>query len=366
MLKQYNDLLLDLYQAPHKENGWQDFTEQLVAFTQSRSAVINIQNSLTAEVVAIGHTGFDESDLANWQNYYINIDPWVAGLEKSETNTFYRGDELVERRVFNKTECANEFTLPLGIYKAVGAAIERPANNIKIVIAIQQDKLIGDLSEETFQYLQLMTPHIETAAALASETLPLLDHSKSLLEQLAQPSFICDANGAVEEMNTAATVLLSQYSSVAIRGKKLSLSNNRLDHRLKKMIMDASNLANTGTGNFLRLRNAHSDFLLKITPWLENSRDPFAPNRTLVMLKSTEGIYPINVREVAAFFGLSERESQVAQSIALGQNAKELAQEYKLKESTIRSHIKSILNKTRCKNQVHLVAVLNASRLHQR
>ena len=337
-----------------------------MAFTQSRSAVISIQNSLTAEVVAIGHTGFDESDLANWQNYYIGIDPWVEELEKSKTNTFYRGDDLVERRVFNKTECANEFTLPLGIHKAVGAAIERPGNNTKIVIAIQQDKLTGDLSEETFQYLQLMAPHIETAAALSSETLPLLDHRKYLLEQFAQPSFICNAEGVVEDLNTAATVLLSQYPSVVIRGKKLGLSKRGRDRCLKKMIVNATNLADIGAGDFLRLYDAYSDFLLKVTPWLENNHDPFAPKRALVMIKSTEDIYPINIREVGGFFGLSERESQIAQSIALGAGAKELARKYKLKESTIRSHIKSILRKTDCKNQVHLVAILNASRLHQR
>lgn len=366
MLKQYNDVLLELYRAPHQEDGWQNFTEKLVGFTQSRSAVINVQNTQTTEIIALGHTGFEEGDLANWQNYYINIDPWVVALVNSETNTFYRGDELVERRAFNKSECANDFTIPLGIHKAVGVAIEQPKNNIKVVIALQQDKGLGDLSDEVFHYLQLMTPHIEQAAVLASQTLPLLDHRKSLLEQFAQPSFICDATASVEQMNNAATALVSKNPSVVIKNTQLGLSNTRLDQRLKELISDAINLVDISANNFLRFRDSQCDLLLKITPWVESSQDPFAPRRVLVMIKSTKDIYPISALEVGALFGLSQRESQIAQSVALGRSAKELAGEYKVKESTIRSHIKSILMKTSCKNQVHLVAVLNASRLHQR
>lgn|GEM_PF-2126349 len=365
MLKQYNEVLLNLYRAPHRENGWQIFVEKLVAFTQSRSAVLNIQNIRTGEIVALGHTGFEESDLANWQNYYIGIDPWVEGLEQSETNTFYRGDELVERRVFMKSECANDFTVPLGIHKAVGVAIEQPTNNNRIVIALQQDKARADLSEETFHYLQHMTPHIEQAALLASDTLSLLNHHKSLLEQFAQPSFICNSKGGVEEMNASAAALLSENSSVSIKQAKLGLANSRLDQHLKRMIVGATSLADIHAGNFLRLRDVSVDLLIKVTPWLDLHRDPFASRLALVMMKSPTDVYPIDSVAIGAFFNFSQRESQIAQSITLGLTAKELALEYKVKESTIRSHIKSILVKTNCKNQVHLVAVLNATRPHQ-
>ncbi|MFT4797360.1 MAG: DNA-binding CsgD family transcriptional regulator/uncharacterized protein (DUF305 family) [Candidatus Azotimanducaceae bacterium] len=366
MLKQYNAVLLELYRAPHQEGGWQTFIESLVAFTQSKSAVLSIQNAQTEEVSALAHTGFDESDLANWQNYYIGIDPWVEGLAQADTNTLCRGDELVDRRIFLKSECANDFTLPLGIHSAVGAAIEQPTNNNKIFFALQQDDSLGSLSKETFHYIQQMIPHIEQAAFLASDTLSILNHNKSLLKQFAQPSFICDSKGHVEEMNGAAAKLLSENTSVSLKQTKLGLANSRIEQRLKKMIVDATSLTDIQAGSFLRLQDATSNFLIKVTPWIDLKRDPFASRLALVMVKSPNDIYPIDLAAMSAFFDLSERESQVAQSIAQGLTAKELALEHNVKESTIRSHIKSILVKTNCRNQIHLVAVLNATRLHQR
>ena len=366
MLKQYNEVLLDLYRAPHHENGWQVFIERLVAFTESRSAVLNIQSARTGEVVALGHTGFEESDLANWQNYYIGIDPWVEALAQSETNTFYRGDEIVKRRDFLKTECANDFTLPLGIHSAVGVTIEQPTNKNKIVIALQQDSMRGNLPDETFHYLQHMTPHIEQAVSLAGDTLSLHKHQKSLLEQFAQPSFICDSTASVAEMNMAAAALLSSNPAVSLKQARLGLANSRLEMRLKRMIVDATSLTDINAGHFLRLQDGYTDILIKVTPWLDGNRDPFASRQALVMMKPTTDIYTIDSIAIGAFFNLSSRESQIAQSIALGLTAKELALKYKVKESTIRSHIKSILLKTDCNNQVRLVAVLNATRLHQR
>jgi DNA-binding CsgD family transcriptional regulator len=366
LFEQYNDVLLNLYQAPHQKNGWQDFTEKLAAFTNSRSGVVTVQNKQSMEIVALGHTGFDESDLLNWQNYYLPIDPWVEALEASPKNVFYSGDKLVDRRIFNKSECANDFTFRLGIHAAAGISIEQETNNYKVVIALQQDKARGELEKDTFHYLNQMSAHIEQAALLTSHTLPLLNSNKAFLEHIAQPSFICDPMAQVELLNSAAEALARGLSPVTISNKKLTLQKKRLDQKLARMILDASSLTDIHAGSFLRLQNIHYNLIIKVTPWLEVGQDPLASRKVLVMIKDVQDVYPLNRAELEAFFGLTQREAQIAQSLALGQTAKDLAQTHNVKESTIRSHIKSIFVKTGCKNQVHLTAVLNSSRLHSK
>ncbi|WP_298444512.1 helix-turn-helix transcriptional regulator [uncultured Ferrimonas sp.] len=62
---------------------------------------------------------------------------------------------------------------------------------------------------------------------------------------------------------------------------------------------------------------------------------------------------------VIRLFGLSPQEGRVAMRIAQGVPAKVIAAGFDVEESTIRTHIRHILSKTQCRNQMELVGRLN-------
>ncbi|GAA4887765.1 helix-turn-helix transcriptional regulator [Ferrimonas pelagia] len=142
---------------------------------------------------------------------------------------------------------------------------------------------------------------------------------------------------------------------VTVRSGQIGFSEGHQHERWQSLLYRWQ--AGEGAAKSLLLGPQHALWLAHCQRWTGSPRSEPLLLMTLRSLSlSDPGRSPQLLQD---WFGLSPKEAQVSFGLASGMPAKRIAREMSIEESTVRSHIRQILTKTRCRSQLHLVGLLN-------
>jgi DNA-binding CsgD family transcriptional regulator len=130
--------------------------------------------------------------------------------------------------------------------------------------------------------------------------------------------------------------------------------------RLETAIAVATAEENTGAAiGRMRIRrhDGHPPYLLTVAP-LGADLSIYGRPLALIVLADPEQQSP-SERELAEFFGLSPGESRLAVALLAGKKLGEVAAEFGVQITTLRTQLSSILRKTGVKRQVDLIRLLS-------
>jgi hypothetical protein len=103
-------LLFTLYSAPLEPHKWQEFFDHLSRMTNISSGYLMVDDKSQGHLaLAGGGCAFNSEAIRVYNDYYVQVDPFVAPTLQRRSASVIRGEKLVSRSQLLATEFYNDF-----------------------------------------------------------------------------------------------------------------------------------------------------------------------------------------------------------------------------------------------------------------
>jgi DNA-binding CsgD family transcriptional regulator len=106
------------------------------------------------------------------------------------------------------------------------------------------------------------------------------------------------------------------------------------------------------------VRHADATMVAHVIPVRLSARDIFVRCTAVLTMTPVTAPHAPHVELVQSLFDLTPAEAHVARSLALGKTVEDIAFDGSVSVSTVRTHVRGVLEKTGCNRQVEVVALL--------
>lgn len=209
-----------------------------------------------------------------------------------------------------------------------------------------------------------LSPQLDTAARLrqAESSIGAL---RALLDALGPALLLVDGGGSPVFINRRAAQILAQRDGLAIGVNGLATRSMKTTRLLRAAIAGAAARARSSHARSLTLHlsiprpSARAPWLVSVLPL---ARDGIGGTTGYVAISITESDLRtrIDPASAAGYFLLTPREADVAALLAAGRNSREAARALHIRIGTVRTHLKSLFEKTGARSQTALALKLQA------
>jgi PAS domain-containing protein len=181
------------------------------------------------------------------------------------------------------------------------------------------------------------------------------------LDRLAAAVIVADSDGSVIQTNRAAERILQRGDGLVIRNGNLGVLHVVDSARLEAFIAAAAAEQKTAAAiGRMRVQrhDGHPPYILTVAP-LGADLSVYGRPLALIVLADPDQQSP-SERDLAEFFGLSPAESRLAVALLAGRKLGEVAGDFGVQITTLRTQLSSILRKTGVTRQVDLIRLLSS------
>lgn len=275
----------------------------------------------------------------------------VISPEEAKRNRFYQ-----------------EVLLPVDAPFFCATVIERQ-DNLFVTLGVMRSHDDGYITSEQRQTFSLLAPHVRAAirlqAALEGKTAAVL---AECMEALSIPMFICDSSGRVRTLTQTAEQLVASGRGLELKQGRLRATLESEGRALEEAVTAALPARRSPGPPIARTVVIHGSKAQRAPVVLDVFAYPhpratsvitsFTP-RVLIVAYSQRKMNSRRAAILSAAYRLTAAEVAIAQSLAEGKSAEDIAVHRGASIGTVRFQIKAILAKCAVKRQAELVALLN-------
>lgn len=365
-LEEFSHALALIHEAAASPEQW---TQALVALTHlcasSKAAVLDVDAS--GRFLGFTQVGHDPAAQKEYAEHYHAIDPTlhvaVSGAPHEGLVTYEHFPAAVRAR--------HEYFAYMERYD-VGDVIgmsTRGGTAGRSVLSLQRSARAPGFGEDTKRLFRLIAPHLEVAKRVQARVSEAIAGGAALaagFDRFADAAFIVDGGQAIRFMNAAAQRLVAGDARLRGRGGKLAFAGLRLQAAFEAAVRTAA--GKSVRSQILPLRAGDNAPAGEITVCPLAAGHPVASawQAPLVLVAVT---FPRHdAATIAArlrqLHGLTAAEARIVAALALGRSVEEICRDTGVRESTLRSQLKSIRAKTGVSRQAELVRIaLGGARL---
>lgn len=358
-----DEVIAALYGSAVDPAQWGKALEGLTGLADGRAANCFVHDLATGAFLEYRFTGYGPNWAKDYAAHYHELDLARSVLSEKPPGTMYPMHRYVSDEVVNRSEYYQDFYIREGLRYSCGGNLV--ADGKRIILAVHRPVGHQPYEASTVDALQRVLNHLPAVfglRAMAAKTTQGLLVSCAALDVLPRPVCVVDGDLAIRYMNGAARSLFDASNAFNIRGNRLSTSDPKVGQRLAHDVKNAC-----GAVPSLRAAPIHvpegqlSQYEIQIVPLDAQLAVAIASPIPLAMLLLRR-VQPKETRKMTAThaFDLTPAETAVAEALAKGLTPAEYAERRKVKISTVRSQIKSILSKTGCR-RIAEVAMLFAT-----
>ena len=204
--------------------------------------------------------------------------------------------------------------------------------------------------------------------ALVPELSPQLaaDAMRALLDALGPALLLVDGDGRPLLINRRAAQILEQRDGLALGPSGLTTDSPKVTRSLRAAIARVAARAHSLHARSLTLRVSvarqcpHPPWLISILPIAPDGLDGGTAGYAAISILESDTHTRIDPLSVADYFLLTPREADVAALLAAGRNSREAARALHIGIGTVRTHLKSLFDKTGARSQTALALKLQA------
>jgi DNA-binding CsgD family transcriptional regulator len=250
---------------------------------------------------------------------------------------------------------------PLGLGWAAATALPLPTGET-MIFTFERNRASGPATASVVSKLDELRPHLARSALLSARL--QLERAQAVAQMLAcldLPAVVFDATGRV---------LAANPNIDALSGPVLWRSRDRIalcDPSANLLFQDAVATLTEGAED-ISLRQVRSfavrgaegqpSLVAHVSPIRGSARDIFARGAGVLVLTpvALPGAPPVEL--VQSLFDLTPAEARVARHLVAGDTVDEIAAASGLASVTVRNQVRAILQKTGCRRQAEVVALL--------
>lgn len=227
------------------------------------------------------------------------------------------------------------------------------------VVSVERNFTRGPVEPEIVQQLDAVRPHIARSALLSARL--NLERARAISETLALiglPSLVFDQRGKVLAANQLIEALTEH---VRWRTRDRVCLTDRAADGLFQDAIAAIDIETTASVRSFAVRDgaATATLVAHIIPVRGSARDLFARCAGVLVLTPVAAPQAPPVELVQSLFDLTPAEARVARSLAAGDTLGEIATVGSVSRNTVRTHLRGVLEKTGCRRQAEVVALLS-------
>lgn len=360
-------VLSDLYAAGLGETGWPAGLRSLAALFGAAGAVQFDLDRRAGRILAIETQGVEQG-----QGDYVArmnaINPRVKyALARPGCHTSCDYESLPEAAI-RRHEFYAWLTRACGTKYFIGSRMI-DAGEVSAFVSVEFAAEHGHPRAEEVELFARLTPHIANARRITkvmARAAALNALSEMLREAIPWAVFGLDGKGRVIAANRRATALAGRGDGLAIEKGRLKALRAAEDRTLQLILAHSLRTAQaTGTypGGALAIprRTGRVAYALRAFPTgiAAGARAEAVP-RVLVMVHDPDGQGRTRPEDLRAFFGLTEREGELALLVTDGLSLYDAADRLAIARNTARVHMASILRKTGVHSQAALVRLIGS------
>jgi DNA-binding CsgD family transcriptional regulator/PAS domain-containing protein len=322
-----------------------------------------MQNKFTGQISSAAWWGIFTGRPADYMGHYSKIDPTRAIWDDAAAcGRLLRVSDSLPQSLLRKDEWYNDWLLKGGVCDILGTTLyESPSRKMSVGLY----RAIGDAGPfpRAETQLQALMPSLRNAARLHVGLIDAGYRSaigRSSIDNLGAGAIFTDGDGRIIEANQAGEHILRARDGLMMRNGQISALRGFEAAKLARLIADAAAAEGSipSAGCMLVARDdGRPPYVVRVAPASGGLTGDDLP-MTMLMI-STPDERCVSQGELAELYGLSPAESRLAIALAQGKRLTELAGEFGLQITTLRSQLSSILTKCGVERQPDLVRLIS-------
>jgi DNA-binding CsgD family transcriptional regulator len=246
---------------------------------------------------------------------------------------------------------------PRGLGHCAATVVTLPTGE-DLSIALEREFVRGPVEPQAIAMLNAIRPHLARAATMSARLqLERARATTQVLEALGLAALVFDETGKVIAANP---LIETMTGRVLWRARdRLSLHDQHAEALLRAAIESIASTEGADVRSFpVRDTEGGATMIAHVVPIRRSARDIFVRCAGVLALTpmSLPNAPPVAV--VQSLFDLTPAEARVARDLAEGKTVADIVLGSGASESTIRFHVRGVLEKTGCNRQTDVVALL--------
>jgi DNA-binding CsgD family transcriptional regulator len=288
---------------------------------------------------------------------FIARSPRMARLLGARHNGFLLEDDIYAPEEWLKDPAFLRILRPIGLGWSTGTTFSLPTGDTMGVV-LERAYDLGPVERDSVEQLDMLRPHLARSALMAARLqLERAQATAQVLEALGLAALVFDETGKVIAANPLIETMTGRVLWRA--HDRLSLRDRHAEALLRAAIDSIASTEGGDVRSFpVRDTEGGSTMIAHVVPIRRSARDIFVRCAGVLALTpmSLPNAPPVGV--VQSLFDLTPTEARVARDLAEGKTVADIALGSGASESTVRFHVRGVLEKTGCNRQTDVVALL--------
>ena len=381
LLNRFSETVASIYAAALQPHDWQCVVQNIAELHGTDKALLLTPTTTLNEGGYLIVHGVADSFIQEWSSRYITHDVWTnaslrLGLRRD--GHVMLGEELVPDDELLSSIFYQEFLSRQNIRRLCtgivfsGEMPGLPMTSCSVFRSAENSRF--DDTNRTLH--QLTTNHLSQALGTMMRLRDAEFHlalSLQALDQLKGAVLLLGRRGNVVFANRAAHTLLQQQDGLALRSGNAqtdALGWLKVPHAAGQSALDAEIRAAMANNPIMTSHFAHglvltrpsgkSSLVLHVTPLTDRSNvlQALLQAGAIIFVADPQGPPVLDTALLYRLYGISAAECRVAQALLVGRTLHDTADQLKLAENTVKTHLQHLFEKTGTNRQQQLIRLL--------
>jgi DNA-binding CsgD family transcriptional regulator len=362
-------LIGDIYDAALDPTLWVDVLGKTKSFIGGQAASLGWKDAVTKR----GDTYHDDGGMSPhyrrlYFDKYVKWEPCTTGQFFAEIGEPVASEDLIPRDELVQTRVYKEWIRPQGLVDCAMALLDKSATNMSFLALFRHERH-GLIDDEARRRMRLVLPHFRRSVLIGK----VLDHQKAeaaslsdTLDGISAGMFLVDASGRIVHANTAGHLMLSGAGVLHAEGRRLILNDPQADQALADTFAMAGNgdaaLGIKGVAVPLLARDGER-YVAHVLPLTSGARRRAGASYAAVAAMFVHRAAvdtPSPPEAIAKAYKLTPMELRVLLAIVEVGGVPEVAETLGVADSTVKTHLQHVYQKTGTNRQADLVKLVAA------
>jgi DNA-binding CsgD family transcriptional regulator len=359
-------LIADIYDAALDRSLFADVVGDALAFVGGSAGGLFSKDAASKTGSSAYGYGIDPHYRQLYFDRYIKIDPTTTGHFFADVGEPIATADLIPYDEFLKTRIYQEWARPQGLVDFTAAVLEKSVTGVAMFGVFRHER-DGVADGEVRRRMRLITPHLRRAI-LIGQVIDLRQGEAATfadtLNGLSAGMFLVDAGGRIVHANAAGHGILNGGDVLRAAGGRLIASDSQVDNTLREIFVAAESgdaaLGTQGTAVSLIAGDGqhHVAHVLPLTSGARRRAGTAYTAAAALFVRRAVMEQPSPPEVIARAYKLTPTELRVLLAIVEVGGGPEVAEALGVAESTVKTHLGRLFEKTGAARQADLVKLV--------
>ena len=354
-----NPELIDrIYECSFAPELWPGVLADLAELAGARGGLLFMGNARAGILNWTASETIHDDVTAYVQEGWIFQGSRLTNVAREGSASFVGDRDIFTEEALASDPAYRDFLRPRGLGWAAGTAMSLPTGDV-LVFSLERDFVRGPVERDVLERLDSLRPHLARSALMSARL--RLERARTIahaLDLVGLPAIVIDGRRTVLAANALVQRLEEQVRWLA--RDRFALTDVSADGILREACEAlASNASPTVRSFPVRGAEPGAALVAHLVPVRGTSADVFGHSTAVLVLTPVTMPSAAPPQVIQSLFDLTGAEARVAGALVGGRSIEEIAAEAKVSRNTVRTHLRGVLEKTGCRRQAEVVALLS-------